>query len=276
MATLQTNLVSYWKLDESSGNAADSKSSNTLTNKNTTTFVTGKINNGANIVRASNQGFTIADNAPLSITGDMSISCWVNYASSVQGHIVTKFGGVGNRSFRLWTGGTTDIQFATSSNGITLHNVVWTVALSTSTFYHLVLVYTSATHLAELFLNGVSQGTQDVTDTSIFDSTAVFGVGTESTLDSFDGKIDEVGIWSRTLTSTEASQLYNGGSGLSYDSFILFSVSDTVSSSDTFSYLIGYTSSVSDTVSSTDTTTNKYGYANESKVSSTWTNQAKT
>ena len=28
--------------------------------------------------------------------------------------------------------------------------------------------------------------------------------------------IDEVGIWSRTLTSTEVSDLYNSGSGLQY------------------------------------------------------------
>ena len=32
-----------------------------------------------------------------------------------------------------------------------------------------------------------------------------------------DGKIDEVGIWSRVLTSGEISDLYNSGSGLTYD-----------------------------------------------------------
>jgi hypothetical protein len=30
------------------------------------------------------------------------------------------------------------------------------------------------------------------------------------------GDIDEVGIWSRVLTSTEVTQLYNGGAGLQY------------------------------------------------------------
>jgi len=32
----------------------------------------------------------------------------------------------------------------------------------------------------------------------------------------FDGLIDEVGIWSRALNSTEVSELYNSGSGLAY------------------------------------------------------------
>jgi hypothetical protein len=35
--TLLDNLVAYWKLDEASGNAADSVTTNTLTNTGTTT-----------------------------------------------------------------------------------------------------------------------------------------------------------------------------------------------------------------------------------------------
>jgi len=32
----------------------------------------------------------------------------------------------------------------------------------------------------------------------------------------FDGMIDEVGVWSRLLTSDEVTTLYNAGAGLSY------------------------------------------------------------
>ena len=51
---LTDNLVSYWKLDESSGNAADSVGSNTLTNTGTATYAAGKINNGV-VVNGSSQ-----------------------------------------------------------------------------------------------------------------------------------------------------------------------------------------------------------------------------
>jgi hypothetical protein len=44
---LTDNLVSYWKLDESSGNAADSVGSNTGTNVGSIAYSAGKINNGA-------------------------------------------------------------------------------------------------------------------------------------------------------------------------------------------------------------------------------------
>jgi hypothetical protein len=32
----------------------------------------------------------------------------------------------------------------------------------------------------------------------------------------FDGMIDEIGVWSRALTSGEVTQLYNSGAGLQY------------------------------------------------------------
>ncbi len=43
---ITNNLISYYKLDESSGNATDRFGGNTLTNTSTT-YSTGKINNGA-------------------------------------------------------------------------------------------------------------------------------------------------------------------------------------------------------------------------------------
>ena len=36
-------------------------------------------------------------------------------------------------------------------------------------------------------------------------------------LKSYEGMLDEVGIWSKALTATEVSDLYNSGNGLAYD-----------------------------------------------------------
>lgn len=279
MATtsLLTNLVSYWPLDESSGNAADSVGGNTLVNQNTTTFGSAKILNGATVVRASNQGFQVADNAALSIVGNLSISCWVSFTTSTQGHIVTKFGGAGNRSFRLWTTGTTNIQFGVSSDGTALNNVSWTVALSTGTFYHLVLIYTASTHLAELYLNGISQGTQDVTSTSIFDSTAALGVGIDGGTDSLNGKIDEVGLWSKALTSSEAIALYNGGIGYPYGLFpSLFPLKDVMATTEILSAIPTKSLSLVDSFTVSNLLRLGQGFSNVNKsTGGTWTNQSK-
>ena len=32
----------------------------------------------------------------------------------------------------------------------------------------------------------------------------------------FDGMMDEIGVWSRALTATEVTELYNSGNGLAY------------------------------------------------------------
>src|SRR5205807_557155 len=52
----------YWKFDEANSTAADSTGNgNTLTNNNTVTYSGGKINNGANLVAASSQYFSITN-----------------------------------------------------------------------------------------------------------------------------------------------------------------------------------------------------------------------
>jgi len=67
-------LVSYWKLDEQSGNAIDSVSGNTLTN-NSVTYGDGKIGNGAVLNGSSGYlSITNSNQKGLGITGDMTIS----------------------------------------------------------------------------------------------------------------------------------------------------------------------------------------------------------
>lgn len=55
-------------------------------------------------------------------------------------------------------------------------------------------------------------GAIDYSDGDFFIGKARAGVSA----DPFDGLIDEVGIWSRAIDSTEVTSLYNGGAGLQY------------------------------------------------------------
>src|SRR3990167_8093050 len=90
--SLITNLISYWKFDEASGNAADSQGSETLTNNATITYSAGALNNAADLVAASSQYFSRASNANLQ-TGDIdyTISCWVKLTTKAANFtIITK------------------------------------------------------------------------------------------------------------------------------------------------------------------------------------------
>lgn len=221
---LTDNLVSYWKLDESSGNAADSVGSNTLTNNGTITYSASKINNGANLVAASSQYFSKTSQTGLAFSGgSFSLAFWTNPTSLVAfTYLLTLFDDDAPDS-RSWytrfnaTGGVS-VTLRAADN---LSNLTATVAagFTTGSLQHCVITYTASTHLIEVYRNGTSQGTADITATSFRTSGSTFEIGSlisGGQNPAYTGQLDEIGAWSRVLTSTEVSQLYNSGNGLQY------------------------------------------------------------
>ena len=149
---LTDNLVSYYKLDESSGNAADSVGSNTLTNTGTMTYGTGKINNGAVIESGKYLSIADASQSGLDITGNMSINLWANFDTTIgvgeQDSFISKWGTAPNKSYNFLIyedGGTRYLDLGTSSDGTTGHDnqVAWTP--SSATWYMLTVTYLAAT-----------------------------------------------------------------------------------------------------------------------------------
>ncbi len=228
--TLLTNLVSYWKFDESSGNAADAQGSNTLTNNNSITYVAGEINNAAHINSASTQYFSITDasQSGLDLTGDFSVSFWVKYATlpddGIRALHFTKYLRAGNqRSYYyglLNTAGAYSMDMILSSDGTATENphVTWTP--STGTWYHQVIVFTAASAKSQFYVNGAQQGADQIgAITSLKDGTATFEIGQndgDENPRTYVFNQDEMGIWSRPLSAGEVSQLYNSGAGLAY------------------------------------------------------------
>lgn len=230
---LTDQLVSYWKFDESSGNAADSVGSNTLTNINTAAYASAKINNGIDLERGSSQQMQIAhaSQSGLQLT-TLTIACWVNFESLVSvtndtNTFATKgnIDGLTEVGYIFWLSKTaTDRKlffwWRIGTNDANQHSVVWEP--STATWYHVAVTFDNTANECKFYVNGSQQG---ATGTSL--ATALqpegnqpFIVGNHSDeTDSgklFDGIIDELGVWSRALSSTEISSLYNGGTGLSY------------------------------------------------------------
>ena len=85
--------------------------------------------------------------------------------------------------------------------------------------------------LSELFVNGVSQGVQNLNYPFNSTSGGVF-LGSTGSQGDFHGNIDDVGIWDRVLTSSEVSMIYNGNC-TQYDTItvldtIPYSVTDTI------------------------------------------------
>jgi hypothetical protein len=125
---LATGLVSYWELEESSGTRNDSHGSNNLTDVNTVGVATGIQGDAADFVRANTESLTITDASQtgLDITGDMSLSFWMNVDIAIpnnndQFEIASKTaftsGNFGWDLYMLNQSGNQRIYFAQSANG---------------------------------------------------------------------------------------------------------------------------------------------------------------
>ena len=255
----------------------DSHGSNALTNNNSVTFVAAKVANGADLETDTDMSLSVADVASLDITGDMSISMWWKYETDIDAGLISKFGASGNRSWRIYKDSVGDtIIFSVTDDGTTMNDVTWAHAASNATWYHYVLTYTASTHLAELWIDGVSQTAKDVIDTSIFNSTSALYIGADegTPTNSQDGVVDEVGIWSKVLNSGEIAQLYNAGAGFAYASFSDNpTITETQATTDTNAMGVGFTNS--ETQATTDSDNVKVGFSNTSKSASTWSNTQK-
>lgn len=219
------SVVARWLLDEASGNRADSVGSSTLTDNNTVTAGTGYTNAGATFDNAADfeetnsETLSIADNATLSITGDLSISLLVKVESDPGAGedmpLITKWNTTGNQrsyNFRYAdVAGTKKLQFFNSTNGTLETGASVNKTLTTGTWFHIVMVYDASAGEVDFYADGVAVGTtQGSMGTSIFDSTATFIVGgiNGGTL-FYDGLMQDAIIWGGAeLTSAEVLSLY--------------------------------------------------------------------
>jgi hypothetical protein len=221
---LGDNIISYWKWDAASGNAADSAGSNTLTNNNTTPYVAGLLNNAADFEASSNQNFSITAGAQtgLNYTGDHSWQWWFKPESfsAVYNAFASRQSVSGNDGYQygVYDAGAGSIHLnAQISNGTGQDNYDAVAALTAGNWYHIVWTWNSAGKNGIFYINGSSAINQTKTR-ALNDSGTTFNMGSNpgGTSIFLDGILDETGLWGRELTSAEVTTLYNSGTPLPY------------------------------------------------------------
>lgn len=223
--SLLTNLVSYWKLDEASGNALDSHSTNTLTENGTggIASVAGKIVNARDFEFGDVDYFSLASNADVSLGDeDFTWAAWVNLESKPGAllTILSKYSSTTAEYALFWYNPTDRFAFecagAGGANDAFANNFG---APTIGEWNHVVCWHDSVNNLLGISVNAGTADTVAYTH-GVGTNAADFTLGKYGSLGfGFDGLIDEVGLWKRVLTSQERTDLYNGGAGLSYDSF---------------------------------------------------------
>lgn len=221
---LTDSLISYWKLDEASGNALDAHGANELTETSgIIDSATGKVGNARDFEFIDTEYFTHADNADLS-TGDIdfTIACWIKPETLTGFPVVASKGdsnpATSNTEWLIWYNSSTSrLTFSVCKTTTYTDRPADTFgALSNGTWYFVVVWHDSVNNQIGIAINA---GTADTTSYSsgVNDGNRDFVIGA-SILQSlyWDGLIDEFGFWKRVLTSDERTSLYNAGSGLAY------------------------------------------------------------
>lgn len=215
---LTDNLVSYYELEESSGTTAtDSHGTNDGTySGNLPTAVTGKIGNAQDGDGSNSDLITVSDTNDLDLSGDFTIAYWVNFdATGLSEGVLAKGnlndGGAAGYSLYKPTNDFMRLILRDGTNQDLIEGS--TTNISSGTWYHFVATRSGSD--VTLYLNGSSDGT----GTSSLDPSNTDDLTMFNDIDgsfSFDGQLDEVGIWTRALTAQEVSDLYNNGNGLAY------------------------------------------------------------
>lgn len=220
-STLNTSLISYWKLDEASGTRVDSEPTGTarnLTDNNTVDSTNGIISNAALVIRANSESLSVADNVDLSvgIGESFSISAWVWMVSTnTRNMFVTKTSSLGDEYGLEWHDvGQWHFWFCT--NGSQYFWVTNATQAANATWFHLAASFNAGTKAMSLSVNAGTaatwtQTTSPDTGGAPFYIGAYRGVGGGGIFQ--DGRIDEVGFWKKVLSASEITELYNSGSG---------------------------------------------------------------
>ncbi|KKN88640.1 hypothetical protein LCGC14_0245310 [marine sediment metagenome] len=225
-STLNNGVVSYWKFDDLSGPAIDSAGSNNGTVVGATQGAAGKIGTAYSF---DGNDYINIDNAVNDVATDTegTFATWVRPVVASSAGRIFGFGDTNANEFITFTNnGNAQAVIALTVAGVTKFNIrTTTTAFTNNTWAHVAVVQDGISPI--IYINAIAVPLTDVisvdktlwfVDVSGVDTGRLGSLNYNSGGESlpYVGNIDEPGIWNRPLTQPEMTELYNGGSGLTY------------------------------------------------------------
>ncbi len=220
-SSLEDSLISYWQLEETSGTRVDSQGTNDLTENNGVEGASGKQGTAADFNQENDQYLSISDllQSGLDISGSISISLWIKMSDLSEPQIfVHKYNGNSNRRAYTfyWHNGL--LTACLSQFGSVPNCKTTPFNFNLNDWYHVAFTWDVSSDIGKIYVNSVQVGNDlSYNIVSINNSSESLLIGSNEYIQTFDGVIDEVGIWSRALTQEEIVQLYNNGEGLPFE-----------------------------------------------------------
>lgn len=212
--------IAFWNFDESSGNAVDATGNGyTLTNNNTITYTTGKINNCATLGTGNtNKYFSATVVDPDSYNSGFSISFWLyfNTVPSGSDNDIFEFQDTSNSGIfmRVNSSTSTEFRFGTGNAG-DRGQTSYTSSWSSGTWYHIAMVHNATSNT--YYVNG-SQVAQKTTGTiTLGGNQSTLNIGRNTANVNYSNvRYDMFGVFGYELSSAQVTELYNAGTGIQF------------------------------------------------------------
>lgn len=216
------DLVSWWALEEDSGDAADSHGTNHLRRSGTINNADAKQGKGINFQNIPDRHLSIANNASLNFGHeDFTIGCWFKPEALYGGDYPMPFIHKGNAGgatyYEYFLGASVSKKVRLSTRG---GSIEWGSVMTTGNWYFAVGWHVASENKSYLQVNNGSA--LSYTDTQGGGTTHVddlrigrhLRIGVEAGI---KGIVDEMFIYRRALNDDERSWLYNDGMGRAYN-----------------------------------------------------------
>jgi hypothetical protein len=227
---LWNGLQAYYTADNTPNDVTGNGYNGALVNG--ATYGAGIINNGFSL-DGVNDYVNLGDNLDIGLDS-WTYNFWINMDTINRSNSILTKTDSGNSWQRWWyrvnSSNKLEFHLQKGNNNVTDRKYFRSSqSLNASTWY-MVTIVLDRTDKAYMYINGTPESivstngngtsiTNELSSWSSFDFNRVFNccIGAISTsANSFDGIIDEGGIWNRVLTPTEVTELYNSGAGKQY------------------------------------------------------------
>jgi len=210
---LTDDILAYWNLNDNGSSGVslvdDTGNGNTLTNNNGVTLGTGIIAGDA----VFNPSLSNSLTTPITIGSDFSISAWVNITAFDGGVSVTGSSNDANAPSIVAASNVT--YFFYGNNGGDCNSSINAPPLTIGTWHNIVGTISSSTSICRWYLDSVLISQDTFTGLGNFTEIQI-GAYLARSIGTFNGQVDEVGVWNRALSPNEVYNLYYNGTGNTY------------------------------------------------------------
>lgn len=215
------SLLGWWRMDsvnssivfDSSGYSNNLTRTNIVINSSSGIFGNGSLFNGAN-------GY-LRDDTFSALASNITLSAWIKTSSSAKQFILQQNRNLGNYQneyvFQISSGNLDFWDYGTSDYGF-LGEENTSEIINDGGWHHVVFVKRGV--LGEFYIDGVADGTKTALQDVVYGtSDLVIGRDNRDVTSYFDGAIDEVMIFNRSLSSQEIRALHNATANKYYNNF---------------------------------------------------------